>query len=273
MKILLLPLAIWFLAGFQSLSAQQIVAGLTTGQNVIYTDPADIQLTCDILDTQTSYSLDIDQDGTDDLTFNTSYYYFSHLNLQGTQTDIVPNAITQISKIDSLEVGMLKHQFGDTISGNLNWSPAGIALFNSYSSQSTTEYFTNEGFVGFRICNTDTIYGWVHAAATGNYLSAQLLIYDYAHVAKPDRIVEPEHEQKISCSNQLNDDLLIKTQWENTSETLHCFVYDISARLLLNKELSIGENHLNISAFQSGVYLIVIQGEAGGKQVFKIIKR
>jgi len=273
MKAILMLLAISAVTGFQKLSGQQIIAGQQSGPDIIYTDPIDIQLTCNNLDTYTSFSLDIDQDGINDITFNASYYYFSHLELQGTQTSIIPNAMTQISMLDSLEYGMLKHEFGDTINEKLNWNLDGMAIFNSYSSNGTTEYFTNEGFVGFRICNTDTIYGWIHASATGNYQSAQLIIYDYAYIAKPNHIDKQEHEQQISCSSQVNDDLFIKIQGENYNKPWECNVYDISARLVLNKELSLGENHLNISAFQSGMYMVIIHEKAGSEHFFKIVKR
>ena len=272
MRAIFILLVISAFTGFQKLSGQQIIAGQQSGPDIIYTDPIDIQLTCNNLDTYTSFSLDIDQDGINDMTFNASYYYFSHLELQGTQTSIIPNSMTQISMLDSLEYGMLKHEFGDTINEKLNWNLDGMAIFNSYSSNGTTEYFTNEGFVGFRICNTDTIYGWIHASATGNYQSAQLIIYDYAYVSKSNHIDKKEDKSAISCSNPVHDELIIRIQDGNNNMEWKCSVYDIAARNVLNKELGTGENHINMTTFDNGTYFVIIHESTGSRKIFKIIK-
>ena len=272
MKAILMLLAISAVTGFQKLSGQQIIAGQQSGTDIVYTDPDDIQLYCDNVNTSHFYSIDIDQDGLYDMEFYASYFYYSHLELRGTNTAINPNNHVQISKVDSLQYSTHQHQGGDTINSELNWISSNLATLNSYSSDGSTEYFNGEGYIGFRICLADTIYGWIHALATGNTETAKIIIYDYAYYAKSNHIEKQEDKPTISCSNPVHDELIIRIQDGNNNMEWKCSVYDIAARNVLNKELGTGENHINMTTFDNGTYFVIIHESTGSRKIFKIIK-
>jgi len=272
MRAILIVLFFSAFTGFQKLSGQQIIAGQQSGPDIVYTNSDDIQLNCDIVNTSHFYSIDIDRDGLNDMMFNASYFYYSHLELRGTSTAITPNNHVQISKVDSFQYSTYQHQVGDTINIGLNWIPSNLATLNSYSSDGFTEYFKGEGYIGFRICLADTIYGWIHALATGNTETASINIYDYAYFAKSNHIDKQEDKPAISCSNPVHDELNIRIREGNNSTEWKCSVYDIMARNLLNKKLREGENHINMSSFENGTYFVIIRKKNGSQNIFKIIK-
>ena len=272
MRAILVLLVISAFTGFQKLPGQQIIAGQQSGPDIIYTDPSDIQLYCDNVNTSHFYSIDIDQDELYDMEFYAAYFYYSHIELRGTNTAIKPNNHVQISKVDSLQYSTYQHQGGDTINSELNWISSNLATLNSYSSDGTTEYFKGEGYIGFRICLADTIYGWIHALATGNTETAKIIIYDYAYYAKSNHTDKQEDKSAISCSNPVHDEMIIRIPERNNINEWKCSVYDIMARKLLNKELSEGENHINMSSFDNGTYFVIIDKNSGGRNTFKIIK-
>lgn len=258
----------------QSLLGQSAIAGLTDGANVVYVDPDDIELSVDdeMAFDHESYALDIDQDGNSDLTFHAHYYYFSHPDVRGTQTEVEPDAFTYISKLDSTEYAIHKHMTGDTIGAGLNWFPHGMAMLNNYSTSGATEYFVNEGYVGFRICRTDTIYGWVRVLAQGAINSAQLTIYDYAYVARPNAIEPADNHQQVSCTLLDNNRLCLDIPDDDNFGSRECWVFDFTGRMLKEARLTTGRNYLSLADLRSGVYLVTIQTECGIRQTFKILK-
>jgi hypothetical protein len=272
MRAIFIILIISAFTGFQKLSGQQIIAGQIEGPDIVYTNPDDIQLYCDNVNTSHFYSMDIDQDGLNDLMFNASYFYYSHLELRGTNTAINSSNHVQISKVDSLQYSTYQHQGGDTINNGLSWISSNLATLNSYSSDGSTENFKGEGYIGFRICLADTIYGWIHAMATGNTETAKVIIYDFAYVSKSNHMDKQKDKPVISCSNPVHDELIIRIPEGNNTMEWKCSVYDIMARNLLNKELSEGENHINISSFDNGTYFVIIRKKNGSQNIFKIIK-
>ena len=272
MRAILILLVISAFTGFQKLSGQQIIAGQQSGPDIIYTNPDDIQLYCDNVNTSHFYSIDIDQDGLYDMEFYASYFYYSHLELRGTNTAINPNNHVQISKVDSLQYSTFQHLGGDTINNGLNWISSNLATLNTYSSDGSTEYFKGEGYIGFRICLADTIYGWIHALATGNTETAKVIIYDYAYFQKSNQVSEQEDKPVLDCSNPVHDEMIIRIPEGNNGMEWKCSVYDIMARKLLNKELSEGENQINMSSFENGTYFVIIREKAGRQNIFKIIK-
>ena len=273
MKLILAFIMILALAGFQRLSAQEIIAGQQSGPYIIYSNPDDIQLYCDLVNTSIFYSLDIDQDGLNDMDFYAVYFYYSHIGQRGTNTGINLKNNIQISRVDTLQYSTFQHQPGDTISGNLHWIPGEMATLNSYSNIGTTEYFKGEGYIGFRICATDTIYGWIHARVSGNTETAKIIIYDYAYCAKHNMIDEHQDKPVISCSNPVHDYLIINIPDKNSNAIRKCSVYDFSARHILEKELYNGDNLINMTSFNSGSYFVVIGDKHGRSSTFKIIKQ
>jgi len=272
MKTVLIVLFICVLAGVQKLSAQQVIAGQISGSGIVYSNPDDIQLYCDLINTSSFYSLDIDQDGVNDMTFNASYFYYSHLELRGTNTSINPGSHVQISKVDSLQYSTYQHQSGDTINNDLNWISSNLATLNSYSSDGSTEYFKGEGYIGFRICGMDTIYGWIHAKVSGDTETAKIILFDYAFTTQPDYINKQAVKPAITCSNPVDDNLTIRIPEQNNTMEWNCSLYDITARSLLNKELSEGENIISMTCFKKGTYFVMIHNNREQRVMFKIIK-
>ncbi len=273
MRALFILLVISAFTGFQKLYGQQIIAGQQTGPDIVYKNPDDIQLTCDNVNTSHFYSIDFDQDGLNDMMFYASYFYYSHLELRGTNTAINPNNHIQISKVNTLQYSTYQHQVGDTINSGLNWISSNLATLNSYSSDGSTEYFKGEGYIGFRICLADTIYGWIHALATGNSETAKINIYDYAYVAKPNHIDKRDDMPEISCSNPVHDDLIIRIPDGNSDPEWECTVYDMLATPILDVKLKTGENHVNTAFLKNGIYIVKIYNKSGTSYAFKVIRK
>lgn len=270
MKVLLIIFLFPLLFGFPMLNSQPAITGQTAGENIVYTDLPDVTMSCDFLNTSLFLNLDINQDGTNDMLLQAFYYYYSHLNQMGTQTDIVPNAVTQLSVETNISC-LQKHSLGDTIDKKLNWiSDQGI--FNTYSNTGTTECFKEEGYVGFRICLTDTIYGWIRFSATGDKSAASLTLYDYAYVLKPNSFPEIDTKSGFSYNNPVFNELMIRIPEKDINIVCKCLVYDISGRLLKSYNLTARDNAVNVSDLKRGLYLVSVFSGFGNRYLFKIIK-
>ncbi len=270
MKVLLIIFLFPLLFGFPILASQPAITGQTAGENIVYIDLPDIVLSCNSINTSPSANLDINQDGTNDILLQAFYYYYSHPGLWGTQTDIVPKATTQLS-VDTNNYCLRKHTIGDTIDTTQIWV-SGQAIFNNYSNTGNTKCFTGEGYVGFRICLTDTIYGWIRCSATGDISTAYLTLYDYAYVLKPNSISESDNKSGLSYSNPVSDELKIRIPEKNNNTGWKCSIYDISGRLLKTKELTFRENTVNVSDLTTGLYLVSDVSSSGSISSYKIIK-
>ncbi len=274
MKTTFVLLLLLGITGFQPLHGQEIIAGQSDGADVVYVDIEDVGLYVNdgLAFEHDAFPLDVDQDGNADLTFSVIHFYYSHPDILGTQTYVEPDAYSFISKLDSTEYAIKKHEAGETIGAGLNWFPQGMAILNSYTNESSTVNFINEGYVGFRICRTDTVYGWVRVLASASFMTAQLTILDYAYLARPNAIEPAEGGQQVSCTLFDNNQLCVETPNDNSFGYLECRVIDFTGRLLKEVRLTTGRNYLSLSDLRSGVYLVTIQPESGIRQTFKILK-
>jgi hypothetical protein len=271
MKALPILLCILFIVEIHSLYGQSI-AGQSNGDNIVFYDITDIQMTCNSINSSSSQFLDINNDNIDDLQFQAFYFYYSHLQLMGTQTDVIPGLHVQFSCIDTNDYCLRYHHPGDTINEKLTWLSPQYALFNTYDNNEATECFSSNGYIGFRICENDTIYGWIHAGAYGNYMEAGINIYDYAYVTGPDAIYAQTDQHRIQITNPVTTDLKIVLPLENSPELSFCTIYDLTGRKLEIIKLVGGENHLNITSLENGVYIVVINRGTKNVASMKIIK-
>lgn len=142
------------------ISGQTILAGQNSGPNIIYHDINDLTINSPNWNSSDYEYMDLNDDGVNDLMFHIDLIYYHNLN------ELSIHSGTNVPGL--LQYSSLADQPSD-------WSPGSGILLNQWGFKGSAGGFEEEGFLAYRICNADTVYGWIRisnfASGSGTYLS------------------------------------------------------------------------------------------------------
>lgn len=238
---------------------QSILAGDTSAAGVIYTDLEDKMISASYpWNTYDADTVDINNDGVDDLRFTAKDDGAGHVSLKSTRmygfngTEIVYFE-PQVYWVDELQDDAM-------INAESLWSEGGKLRYQNWYPDTIEEggVFT-WGYAGFRIpAGSGYLYGWVHLSAS----FTSIFVHDCAYQSMETGIHDRRDEDLIQlypnpATNWLN--ILLPDNHEYSDAS----ICDSYGRLL--KIFSVtGEEHLSIdvSSLQDGMYILRMTGEA-----------
>lgn len=248
-------------------SAQYILAGQTSGTNVYYNDIDDLFLDSFSWGELDSETLDLDNDGTYDLYLWTNWTYYSHIEYMSSDAGAHINGNLQVSAEPGDSSWIRKHLAGDTIDGRLNWVSTNT-IFYCPSSSGSAGTFLGEGYLAFRICNTDTVYGWVRIWRSSWSGESKLQVYDYAtrtYYLGTGTASDPEEIRNWTNGNILS--VFVPGRFGNG--TLRCISLD--GKMSFEREFVPGINTYPITGIRRGIYILHIVDRKGHCEVSRFL--
>lgn len=238
--------------------AQGITAGQSTGEKIIYQDIEDISIESSFWWDSDGVYLDLNDNGATDAYFWTNWVYYSHVEYEALDAGVQSLAPVEFSVEQDEPKAIRKHAAGEVIDGSLNWA-AGDLIFYCMRTGADSGSFNGEGFVAYRICSSDTTYGWIHASRDVNSES-RLSIYDYAFttfytgLGGKDR---PE-DYKIAVSGRT---LFVDLPDHGSEYSLK--VSDLSGRPCITKNLIPGVHFIDLTGVSNGIYIVRAEDHSG----------
>lgn len=258
MKTNKLCLGILFLTGlfcYYNSDAQYILAGQTEGENIHYFDIEDIYMYAEPYSPASHIMVLYGQ------SLHVQFYAWHWGDSQGTSGFADNDAWLSVTSQNDYYIE--KHDFGDTIGPGLNWEDQELlyCYYDDYGGSGGV--FWGSGFVGFKIIEGDTVYGWI-----GVDISAgDFHIFDYAFYCENYVGIE-EYKKKtvvLNCSNPVTDKLILSSG-ENKDLTFR--LYNALGCIVIVGEIKQGDNTISIQHLQRGLYFLHVDN----REVFKILK-
>jgi hypothetical protein len=243
----------------QFTSAQYILAGQNSGTNVYYNDIDDLFLDSFSWGQQDSETMDLDNDGTYDLYLWTNWTYYSHIDYMSSDAGAMTNGNLQISAVPEDSSWIRKHLPGDTIDSRLNWVSA-QTTFYCPSSTGSSGTFRDEGYLAFRICNPDTVYGWVRIWRSAYLGESKMQVFDYAtrtYYLGTGTAADPEEIRNWVNGNLLS--VFVPGRFGNG--ILRCISLD--GKILFEQEYCPGINTYPLSGIKRGIYILHLIDKKG----------
>jgi hypothetical protein len=252
--------------------AQSIVAGQISGENIIYHDIEDVEVSSSFWWDEDYESLDLNDDGVNDLTLMTNWIYYSHTNSQSLDARGNPLGGLEYSSLSDNPTWIKKHDAGEVINNSLNFHAENGLFFSQYSSKDAAGNFNGEGYLAYRICNPDTLYGWLRMLCNVSFSGAYLTAYEYAYVINPTGMPQ---EKEITFGNIIRisgNTLLINLPEYQFPRACQLYGFEVTGRQVFQFNLMPGSHSLNISGYTRGLYILRIEDTHGrtfsGKMVF-----
>ena len=213
-----------------------------------------------------NYSLDINNDGIPDFTFN-AYEGGGMIQTAG-GCSIESLGSNSICVVDKGRVDPDTMKFASMINKDLYWNN-GTLYFNEYvnsqvpNSSSSSGIWLNLGdkYVGLRVIeSTDTIYGWVRVHVN----SPDIIIKDYASYLRPASINIRTFDGK-SGVNIYPNPATNKVYIERTNnEAMKVSLFDMLGRQVnatINSENK--KTEIDVSGLNEGIYFVKVQTSKG----------
>lgn len=240
---------------------QSIFAGQSSGTNIVYHDIDDLHIDSPYWNSSDYEYMDLNDDGIIDLRLLTSFTYDSHVNSMSSRAAADAADNCQYSTLYDHTYWIRKHGYGDLVDGSLNWyveqGPYYGGLFYAlYNSKGTDGVFTGDGYMTFRICKTDTTYGWIRIYSNVSFDGAYLTVSEYAYKSTASG-TSFESENSARPLFYINKDQFIVEIPQAiyySSSLLSC--YDLSGRLIFQMRPEPGMNYYNNPPFHKGLYII-----------------
>jgi hypothetical protein len=262
---------LWILTSVHT-QAQSILAGQASGANVIYHDIIDVAASSTYWWDEDYASLDLNDDGVTDLTMATNWIYYSHTNSQSVRAIGIPSGGFEYSSLTDNPTWIKKHSAGEEINNTLNFHADDGLFYSQYTSKGTDGNFSGEGYLVYRICNPDTLYGWIRIQCDVSYSGAYLTAYEYAYVIN---YTGQPHEMEIAFEKMIHkagNYLMIKLPEHQFPQACHLFGFEVTGRQVFQVDLLPGSHSLNITGYPHGLYILRLVDVHGrpfsGKVIF-----
>lgn len=249
---------------------QIFVAGQTAGGNIIHIDFSDINLSAFSWGSQDDVYLDLDNDSSDDIYFWTQWIYYSHNGYESANAGANPFDGVEVSTMPDNPNWIRKHATGDLIDRSLNWSPDN-GIFYCISSSGSSGSFGGSGFMAYRICDYDTIYGWIMVDRGTIMGPSDLTIKELAYMVNYTGYNQTDIKTLIDLiriSGQIMS-LDIPNELGHDQYVLNC--YDHCGRIVFNANPAPGLNRYDLSRLQSGIYILRIINSKGESAAIKAL--
>jgi len=243
-----------------SVSAQGILAGDTSSAGIVYIDIDNFWVSAtypwNSIDEE---SIDINDDGIDDLKFWAMNDAAGHVSLERTKIYGLNGAQIvyyepQPYWVDELEDGMLID------SGSL-WSDDGILRYRDWFPDTIEEggVFTN-GYAGFCIpVGSAYLYGWVHLSAS----FSSIYVYDYAYQAWETGLSDRSESAQVKMfPNPVVSRLYVHIVPNHDFQRV--YIYNIAGENLRSFVLAEHQNHMSIDVedLPDGIYILKMAGRS-----------
>ncbi|MCU0429350.1 MAG: T9SS type A sorting domain-containing protein [Cytophagaceae bacterium] len=255
------------LAQYSTLASGLVAISNNSNAQIIYNDFADV-----VISTSTSFSLDLDNNSTNDITLTMSrtsnsysgYYYSSVYSA----VDLYVSGVFPVVNSNAAKVQRL--DFDAVIDANsLYDSSPPFLFFNAYTSQNGA--FTgmtdanaswaegdNDYFMGFKFVNgATTHYGWLLLSIGTGYTAT---LKEVAIQSTPDApITAGQMVTSIFASDSetskvvMNEESLLLKDMTAAGQVT---VLNSTGKEVLNKAVSIGNNEYSTASFAPGVYIV-----------------
>ncbi len=263
--------ALWFITS-PIAQAQSIVAGQTSGANIIYHNIEDVESSSTFWWDDDYESLDLNDDGVTDFTLLTDWIYFSHINYESVDAAGNPAGGLEYSSLSDNTGWIKKHNAGEVINNSLNFHAEKGLFFSQSSSSGASGNFSGEGYLAYRICNTDTLCGWLRIMCNVSFGGAYLTAYEYAYVINHTGVPQ---EMDITFGNIISKSgnyLLINLPEYQFHQACHLYGFEVTGRQVFQFDLTPGSHSMNISGYPRGLYILRIVDSQGrtlsGKTIF-----
>lgn len=262
---------LWIIISFQS-QAQSIIAGQASGTNIIYHDIEDVHLSSSYWWDESSEYLDVNDDGVTDLKLLTNWVYFSHPYYEFIIAESNPLGGLEYSTLSDNPTWIKKHNAGEVIDNSLNWHAENGLFFSQSTDKSTAGNFSDEGYLAYRIGNSDTVYGWLRIKCNVSFSGAYLTVYEYAYLIN---ITSLPADKEISLDRIIcisGNNLLVNLPENQFLKPYRLFGFDVTGRQVFQFDLTSGSHCLNIFGYPHGLYLLRLTDSNGrtfsGKMTF-----
>ncbi len=223
-----------------------------------------------------SGDFDLDTDGSADITINlerklTALYEAAYITF--------PNAATEIALNAADDLTIIAFKQGDTLYDNLYSFDFDETAFDGallYVSSGSNQYgqFSNTSFryLAFRITSGDTLYGWLRMARASEFNSDSLSyrVDQLAYEGTLSSILSPGVLHRITVYPTITSSSLFIEN--NYLQDAKVDLYSVSGKRLMHDVVTGQKKELHLDAFPDGMYLLVINSEAGQETV-KVIKQ
>lgn len=241
-------------------SGQTILAGQNSGPNIIYHDINDLSITSPNWNSSDFEYMDLNDDGVNDLMFHNDFIYYSHLNELSVHSGANTLGMLQYSSLADQPSWVRKHIAGDVIDHSLHWSPGSGILLNQWGLKGSAGAFGGGGFLAYRICDADTVYGWIrisnYASGSGAYMS----VYEFAYVTNLTGLT-PSNETISANMLFVSKDWLTVIIPDNSGEDFQLTCFDLTGRLIFKCNPGQGTNNFNISGVEPGMYIFSLSDQ------------
>jgi hypothetical protein len=246
-------------------------AGQVSGEHIIYHDIDDLFISSPYWNSSDYEYMDLNDDGVDDLYLRNDFIYYSHIELMSASAMAEALGALEFSTLTDNPDWIKKHITGDVIGPHLQWFSDPGLIYRVESSSGSSGSFTGEGYMAYRICGTDTIYGWIRLYNSVSYDGANMTVYEFAYLTNNTGLFPPEEDLtgdifRIS-GGSLHADLHDKFPGNNCG--IKC--YDLSGKLIFQFKPEPGINQVDISGYDKGLYLLMLTDDQGRTFTSKMI--
>lgn len=249
---------------------QVFFAGQTTGGNIIYNNFSDIHLSAFSWSSQDAVSIDLNNDNSNDMYFWTQWIYYSHPGIESASAGANPLNGIEISTMIDNPNWIRKHAEGDAIDRLLNWSPDN-GIFYCASSSGSSGSFGGPGFMAYRICDPDTIYGWIKLDRGTMMGPSELSIYELAYSVNTTGFNQTESKTLIDLVRISGQTLFLNLPTELGQDQYLINCYDCCGRMVLQMNPTPGVSSYDLSRLGSGIYIFRISNAKGESMAIKAI--
>lgn len=243
-------------------TGQIILTGQNSGLNIVYHDIDDLYIASPFWNSSDYEYMDLDDDGNNDLMLLNDFIYYSHTNQMSVHSGITALGQLQYSSLADSTAWIRKHPAGDVIDKSLNWSPGSGILFNQWDAKGSSGAFQGEGYLVFRICKTDTVYGWIRMYNDASQNGAYMSVYEFAYVTNFTGLSPSDDDFSPTLSNDAKGRLIVSIpEISGRNFRLKCF--DLAGRMVFQASPGLGTNHCDISGFEPGLYIFFLSDQQG----------
>lgn len=254
-----------------SLFSQIFTAGQTTGANILTNDFADLYLSSDFWWDGDYRSIDLNGDDINDIEFWTQWVYYSHIDDMSALAGADPFAGIEFSAVAGQPDWIRKHAAGEVIDRTLNWISGNGVFYGISSSGPCGGDFSGPGYMAYRICHPDTLYGWIRVDRGTELGPSTLTLFELAFVTDNSSLGSPE---RVSLNEmmRISGQTLILTMPDRIGQEhylLDC--YDVSGRRVFRFYPGTGTQTYDLSRFTKGTCILRLSAPDGTSAALKII--
>lgn len=256
--------------------AQNFYAGQTSGSNVVYINISDIILSPGMNQT-VSESFDIDNDGSDDLSFWAGYGSYMGGYTKNSSINIF--GATEVCYDSDTTSWVERLLFQDTITHNIlwyNWAGSGCLryewqFYDPPYSGGSQGIFTGYGYMAFKIeTENDTLLGWFYLKVSAGFIR----IYEYAYTGT--YVGEKENNfndfQLNFFPNPTNNFIDVIITQDIEFSNLSYSIQTINGVLVKHDKIHANKFRIELDNYSKGILFLIIRDNENILEVKKIVK-